>query len=394
MKGSIRARGHDRWQIVVDAGKHSNGRRRQVYRTISGPKREALKALRSLINEIESQGAPTDNRITVSEFVESWLQSQTSRVSLTTHDRYAQLLRLNVVPKIGTLRLADVRPLHVETLYSHLLKDGRFDGKGGLSARTVHHIHTVLGGMFRDAVRLRLLANSPLAFVRGPRVQAKEMTALDEVDARQLLASSASTAVFVPVLLALTCGLRRGEILGRRWGDVDLDRRRLAVRRVLVRSKGKIWTKEPKTRSGRRMVAIPEYAADLLRKRLVTAKEAGLAAGRTDVGNWFVCPGPGGVMWHPTGFGNVWQSFIRKQTTIPKVRFHDLRHTHATLLLRANVPAKVVSERLGHATTGITLDTYSHVLPGMQEEAAGKLDILFSAETVTPAIQSAEVVSR
>jgi integrase len=394
MKGSIRARGRDRWQIVVDAGKQADGRRRQVYKTISGPKREAQRALRKLLGEIESRGAPSGGRATVSEFVESWLASIGSRVSPTTHDRYAQLLRLNVVPKIGTLRLTDVRPLHVETLYSQLLKDGRFDGTGGLSARTVHHVHIVLGGMFRDATRLRLISHSPLSYVRGPKVRLKEMIALNEVDAKTLLANATVSDVFVPVLLALTCGLRRGEILGLKWGDVDLDRQSLAVRRVLARSKGKIWVKEPKSQSGRRTVAIPAYAVDLLRTQQVAAKEKGLKHGRTDVATWFVCPGPSGVMWHPTGFGNAWQAFIRKQTATLRVRFHDLRHTHATLLLRANVPAKVVSERLGHATTGITLDTYSHVLPGMQEDAAAKLDTLFADASTGTTEDSVKAVSQ
>jgi integrase len=240
-------------------------------------------------------------------------------------------------------------------------------------------VHVILGGALHEAERLMLIKRNPVKFVRAPRPINREMIALDETGASRLLSLAKGTRLNVPIVLALTCGLRRGEILGLRWQDVDLDKSRLVVRKVLARYGATLVMKEPKTRSSIRSIALPQLAKAELRAHRVAQIAARLAAGLPTSPDDLVCPTHDGSPWHPASFSDAWNGLVRRHSQVPRLRFHDLRHTHATLLLRANVPAKVVSERLGHSSVGVTLDVYSHVLPDMQEDAASRLDQALAA---------------
>jgi integrase len=218
-------------------------------------------------------------------------------------------------------------------------------------------------------------AENPADAVKPPRPERKEMQALDEDETAKLLVSSRSTRVWIPVLLAVTTGMRRGEILGLRWSDVDLDNGVLCVRQALSKTQAEgIVFREPKTAKSRRTLALLPMTVDALKEHRKLQTKERLRLGPVFEDHGLVCARENGRPWHPESFTSAWRILCRD--TGVTVRFHDLRHTHATQLLRGGIHPKVVSERLGHSTIGLTLDTYSHVLPGMQEEAAAKLDAI------------------
>jgi integrase len=223
-------------------------------------------------------------------------------------------------------------------------------------------------------VKWQLLARNPVEAVEPPKVQRKEMRALDEDETASLLNLLVETRLYMPVMLAVTTGLRRGEILGLRWSSVDFSAGTITVTRSLEQTKNGLRFKSPKTHRGRRSIAVGVVTVEAMRMHRAKQAEERLALGPVYEDHDLVCPRPGGRLWPPDMLSTAFSAMMRR-SVLPKIRFHDLRHSHATHLLKAGIHPKVVSERLGHSSVGITLDTYSHVLPGMQKDAILKLDV-------------------
>jgi integrase len=262
--------------------------------------------------------------------------------------------------------------------YAKALKSGRRDGSGGLSPRTVHHMHRVLKQAIATAVRWRMLLHNPVNSVDPPKVERIKMKALDADETAQLLGHFRGTRMFVPVLLAAMCGLRRGEITALRWGSVDLSRGQLSVAESTEQTARGTRLKE--TKSGRaRTVAIPSLVIEELRLHRVQQAEELLRLGVRMNDQTYIVAQEDGQPLQPNSLTHEFVRILGKSGALPRIRFHDLRHTHATHLLANGVHPKVAQERLGHSTVGITLDLYSHVLPGMQEDAAAKVDATIRA---------------
>lgn len=216
------------------------------------------------------------------------------------------------------------------------------------------------------------MATNPTDVVTPPKPKRTEMCFLTERESAAMLRAAESTDLHLVLLLAVGTGMRRGELLGLRWSDVDLEGATITVSQTLQEAYGKVIFKEPKTTRSRRRITLPALVVEALRVQHARHAAKELAAEPGYVPSDLVLPAPGGGPWWPSNFDRMWRRFKKAQGLA--IRFHDLRHTHATQLLRASVHPKVVSERLGHASIGITLDTYSHIMPGLQEEAAEKID--------------------
>lgn len=375
MKGHIRKRGERSWAIVLDLGRDASGKRRQKWHSVKGTKRDAERELSKLINALYTGDYVEPSKMRVSEYLTQWLADYAkTNVSPKTYERYAQIIENSIAPKLGNYRLAELRPLHIQGMYSDALREGRRDGKGGLSAQTVLHFHRVLHKALAQAVKWQLLARNPADAVDPPRPEKKSMRALDEGETAELLRLVDGSSLFVPVLIAVTTGLRRGEILALRWQDIDIDSGQATIARSLEQTKNGLRYKRPKTERGSRNVALPSYTIDVLNRHRAEQAERRLRLGPVYEDNNLICARDDGAAIPPDTLSTNFASTIRR-SKMPHVRFHDLRHTHATQLLKQGVHPKVVSERLGHSKIGITLDTYSHVMPGMQEDAAQKVDL-------------------
>lgn len=377
MKGSLIQRG-TAWYAVVDLPRGADGKRKQKWHKLAArTKREAQQELAKLVADLARGTYVEPTRLTVAEYLERWLADYAKpNVAPKTFERYEGIVRNHLVPALGSVPLAKLQPLHIQEYYSRALQSGRRDRRpGNLSPTTVLHHHRLLREALGQAVRWQVIPRNPADAVEPPRPAAKELRVLTAEQVDRLLEVAKGTPLSMAILLAVATGMRRGEILALRWQDVDLEAGTISVRRALEQTRAGLRFKEPKTAGSRRVVVLPTFAVEVLRRHRVVQAEQRLRAGPAWEDHDLVVTTPTG---RPL-VNNLRRDFrtLLARAGLPPVRFHDLRHSHATWLLAQGVHPKIVSERLGHSQVGITLNIYSHVLPAMQREAAEKLDRLF-----------------
>jgi len=324
-------------------------------------------------------------RLTVTEYLKQWLDNYAKmNVAPKTFHRYQEIVKLHLVPALGAYRLNRLQPLHTQSYYTQALESGRLPkGKKplkerrGLSEQTVLHHHRVLREALNRAVKWQLLVTNPVDRAEPPRPCRKEVQAPDEAKAARLLAVAEGMPLYLPSLLAICTGARRGEVLAVRWSDLDLDTSVLTIRRSLQQTPAGLAFKEPKNRRARR-IDLPALAVDALRKHRAEQKGHKELLGSVYQDQDLVCCREDGSPWRPESFSPAFTKLARL-AGLKGVRYHDLRHGHASQLLKAGIHVKAISERLGHATSAFTLDVYGHVLPGIQQEAAGRIDTALRA---------------
>ena len=369
MRGHLKERSPGRWAIVID-GRDVNGKRKRRWHSFAGNKRQAqLECARLIAEAQKSGGTVAPERLTVADYLEQWLRHIRSNVSPKSYERYASIIRANIIPALGNVRLSKLQPLAISGAYS--------DALTRLAPRTVNHMHVVFSGALKQAVRWRLLSRNPCDDVDPPKVERGEMKIWTVDQITEAIELSRSWAVHMPIVLAAFCGLRRGEIAALRWRHIDLDRAQLSVTESAEQTKAGVRYKAPKSGKGR-TVALPSMMVATLRAHRLRQAQELLRLGVRLTDDTFLCARKDGKPQQPQSITHAWVDFLAS-TKLPRIRFHDLRHSHATLMLRANVHPKIVSERLGHSKVAITLDTYSHVIPGMQEEAAAAIDAAFGS---------------
>ena len=378
MKGHIRERSPGRWAIILDAPDQETGKRKRKWHSFAGTKRETQKECARLITEMQGGDYVEPGKETLAKFLDRWLEHMRSHISPRSHERYAEIARKNIAPLIGSVVLTKLRPEQISAAYSKALVSGRRDGSGGLAPRTVHHMHRILRQALQQAVKWRILARNPADAVGAPKVEKIKMRALDANETALLLAHFRPTRVFVPALLGALCGLRRGEVTALRWRAVDFANAQLAI--VESTEQTKAGTRSKETKSGRaRRVALPSLVVDELRRHRLRQAEELLKLGVRLSDDDFVYAQADGSAVQPNSLTHEFTRILALSTALPRIRFHDLRHSHATQMLTSGIHPKIAQERLGHSSIGITLDLYSHVMPGMQEDAAAKVDAAMRA---------------
>ena len=375
MKGSIRERSPGRWAIIIDDP--NSGTRKRRWHSFKGTKRQAQIECARLISEMQNGSYLAPDKTTFAEFAERWLTHVKSQVSPKSHERYSEIMRKNVVPLIGAVVLIKLKPAVISAAYAKALESGRRDGTGGLSPRTVHHMHRLIHQSLAQAVKWELLTRNPADAVAPPRVERTAMNTYTLPQTGELIDAMRGTRLFVPTLLAVLLGMRRGEIAALRWKAVDLDTGQLAVIESAEQMNGTVRLKPPKNGRSRTVALATTITEELRAHRAAQAQEL-LKLGVRLSDDHFVCTHADGRMMQPTWITHEWVALISK-TGLPRIRFHDLRHAHATHMLAGGIHPKIASERLGHSKVGITLDLYSHVMPGMQENAAAQVDAALQA---------------
>lgn len=375
MRGSIQKHVGKRgtsWYATIDLPRDPvTGKRRQ--KRVSAPtKRECEEKVRQALNEADSTHTAGGNKITVGEFVSRWLESSNPRLRPATFRRYRDMLNQHAVPQIGHIKLTKLTPFDVQRLYADRLE-------AGLSTTTVHHLHVMLHGALKQAVRWGMVANNVTEMVDAPRRTFPDITTWNAEQVSGFFNESDQHYLAAFWRLALLTGMRRGELLGLKWEDIDLERGSLAVRRTLSRGNSGTWELgQPKTTSGRRSIALPQSCVAALRKHRVAQNTERLRLGEVWADNDFVFTNRTGGPLHVNSMALQFKK-LTEVAGLPKIRFHDLRHNSATLLLAKGVHPKIVQERLGHADISMTLNRYSHVTPDMQRLAADTLDEAFSS---------------
>jgi integrase len=376
----IRKRGKT-WMFTVEQGRDPvTGQRRRPQYSGYRTKRDAERAHADLVSRVQRGDYVADSHETVAEFLAAWLDGTAHRVRPSTLESYGRNLRTHAIPVIGHKRLQALTGSDLNALYSKLLADGRRNGPGGLKPRTVRYIHTIIHRALKDALRWNKVTRNVADAADPPSHTASkppEMTTWTADHVRSFLAHVNDDRLAAVWRLAATTGMRRGELCGLKWIDVDLDTARVAVRRALVQVGYAIEWSTPKTERGRRNVALDANTVTALREHRARQAAERLAIGVAYHDHGLVFCREDGQLIHPERLSRLFERH-RTAARLPKIRLHDLRHTHATLALQAGIHPKVVSERIGHADIALTLNTYSHAIPALQESAATLIAELIS----------------
>lgn len=371
MAGQIIKRGEKTWIVRIFQGRDENGKRRYVNKTIHGTKKNAEKYLTAKLRDKDLGINIEPASESLDKYLEKWLESVVrSRVREATFDDYKYILDRYVSPTLGAIKLCDIRSIDIQKVYGDMLSEKE------LSARTVRMTHAVLSSAMKQAVRWHMLQRNPCEFVDLPRMARKEMQALSPEEAGRFLEAARAEKLGIVLSFALATGMRPEEYLALKWSDLDLHAGTATVRRTLVWRKGGGWYfGEPKTSRSRRTIPLPKSLVSELVDHRRRQGESRLKKGADYQNNDLIFASGEGT---PIILRNLvrrhFQPVLTCAKLAPTFRLYDLRHSCATLLLSAGENPKVVSERLGHASIVLTLDTYSHVLPSMQQAATEKLE--------------------
>ena len=394
-EGTITHRADGRWEARITL---LDGRRKCFY----GRTRQEVATKLTKAQHDQGIGLPiiTDERLTVRAWLEQWLETmRPPRLRDSTHRRYRQLLA-HVIKAYGELRLTRLAAAQIRLLYARLQQTSQgsaaadnaadnaddADESGGRSSTTVHHLHTVLRKALREAVHEGLIVANPTDRVDAPKLRRPPIVPFTLEETQRLLAAAHGDRLEALYTLAVTTGMRLGELLALTWRHIQLDTGKLQVVASLQRVSGEdgvgnAWrVGEPKTSRSRRQITLSQTAVEALRAHRVRQLTERMAAGAAWQDHDLVFCNEIGERLNGMSVTRYQFRRLLRAADLPSRRFHDLRHTAATLMLLGNVPAKVVSETLGHSTIAITLDIYSHVLPDMQAQAASVMDALLIAE--------------
>lgn len=358
------------WYVVVDLPRGAEGERRQKWHGGFQTKKAAEAVRARLVHELSTGFYVEPSRMLLSEWlVDHWLPVHKTRVKKTTYRAYRSAIVHHVNPRLGGVAIGKLTAQMLNGLYQHLLADGRCDGDGGLAPATVANIHVVLRKALADAEDAGLIPRNPADKAKPPRPKSqggelRYWTPGELRDFLNLVEGHRLEAAFH--LLAMT-GARRGEVAGLRWVDVDLDGARITIRQALLNGDGEVYVSSPKSYRGR-TVDLDQATVDKLREHR-DRQQLEKAATRRWEDSGFVFTRENGSALNPATLTRAFR-WIVDRSDLPRIRLHDLRHTHASIAVKAGVPIGVVSERLGHASPEFTLHRYSHVMPGMQREAA------------------------
>ena len=363
-EGSITRRADGRWMARVDLGWQDGKRRRK---TLYGrTKREVQDRLRETLHRTEKGLPPIPEQETVGAFLRRWLEIIRGKVRPRTHKSYEQVVRIHLEPGIGRVRLAKLTPLDVSAWF-----ESRH--AAGVGGRTIHYARAVLRAALNHALKWELVSRNVASLTDPPRYRAREIAPLTPEQTRKFLAAVAGHRLEALFTVAVGLGLRLGEALGLPWDAVNLDAGTLSVRQTLERAGNQPRFGEPKSARGRRTITLPSIVTAALRKHRTRQLQERLISGERWNDSGLVFTTEAGAPLDGCNINRTFKAVLRR-AGLPAIRYHDLRHTAATLLLAQGVDPRTIMETLGHSQISLTLNTYAHVVPALQRKAAAKMD--------------------
>ncbi len=403
MRGYItRGRVDGTWYLRVELSRDAAGKRRQQRETVHGTKREAEARLRDLVRVAESGGlgsAPLTftelalgtlpkhecdesciQNLHAAYRIGGWINATKTRVSHRTLVRYRQIVQQYLVPAFGEMRVDRLKPAHIESALSAWSATATVERTGKpLSTRSIKHLRDTMRALCRWGMRMELIARDVTAAVQPPRVVQPEMRTLGVPGVVALLRAAEGTKLQVPIAVLVGTGLRRGELFGLRWSDVDLDAGRLTVRRSIEMIDGVRREKPPKTTRSARTLSLAQFVIEALRRQRseqfdrLTRLRGNQIEAECLQENAYVFDRADAEPWNPDSFSWSFAQLVRR-SKVPKVRLHDLRHSHGTLALAAGTDLKTISAALGHSTIAVTANTYVHAIEAMQRRHADRIE--------------------
>ncbi|AIQ29316.1 integrase [Paenibacillus sp. FSL P4-0081] len=369
MEGSVKKDDKtNKWFYVADVGKKPNGDRNQKKKRGFKTKKEAEKALNELLNQVHSGAYVEPSKMLYKDYLKQWLEDKQTKVRASTLQTYSWLVENHIIPALGHAELAKLTPSLIQQTYTVMMKESK------LGSENIQKIHTLINDSLKRAERWGLISKNPAALVDRPRADKKEIQIWDMNELNVFLRSARESRYHIAFFIAAWTGMRQGEILGLRWKDIDFGNKTLRVVQTLRHNSTELVS-TTKTKASNRNIALSEKTIEALQKQRRRMLKERLHAGEVyNDHDLVVCTAVG----TPLNSRNLNRAFydLIKKAKIRRISFHSLRHTHASLMLASGENVKIVSERLGHANIRITLDTYSHLLPNMQRNAAQNFDKL------------------
>ncbi len=372
------------WMAQATTGfdpKTGKAKRRTFY---GKTRKEAVEKMQDVLHDLKDGVYIEPSTCTFGEWLDKWLfEYKKGKLKTHTFESYETLINVHIKPALGGLLMAKIQANQLQEFYNQKLKDGRSDGKGGLSTRMVRYLHAVIRQALQQAVKEGLLPRNMADATEPPTIKSKQMRPLTEEELLIFLGEAKEDRLFAAYVLAATTGLRRGELLGLCWDCVNLDQGVVTVRRQLIPLKKQLVLEETtKSKSSKRAVSLSDDAIrELKAHKTSQEKEKRWLNSAVYLDQNLVFAREDGTYLDPSEFTKRFQRHL-KRANLPKVRLHDLRHTHASLLLARGIHPKVVQERLGHSSISMTLDLYSHLTQGMQEAAATSLNGLMDNKKI------------
>lgn len=371
MRGSITKRGKKSWRLQVFLGKGAGGKPERYFETVTGIKRDAETRLSQLLAEYGKGNAPSRGTLTVADLLHQWVDGRVrTNCAPRTIESYHSTVELHLIPNLGHYQLRHLQPSMIESYYSKACER--------LSAKSVLYHHRLLKQALKYGCQQGCLGRNPADLVRPPKPRRKPMRTLTQGEVADLLSAASGNYHYPVIYTAVSSGLRQGELLGLRWRDIDIASRSISVNRSLYKRGGKCQFLEPKTGHSRRRVAMTSKLAAFLGEYRLEREHLCHELGKTVTPDDLVFATTEGKALDPSVVTHNFTK-IMKRAGLEHVRFHDLRHTFASLMLQRGANPKVISEALGHASVAFTLDIYSHIIEGMQEEAMALLDEVLPA---------------
>ena len=367
--GHIRKRigtnGATSYQITAEADRDPlTGKRERRYKTIKGTKKQAEAELRKMISDLESGNTITMSAMKLSAWMDTWLTTYLPNIEETTRDGYQEKIENYIKPSLGHLPLKAIKNHNIQQWILDLRKRG-------LSPKTIRNAYNNLNAALKKAVVLQMIPHNPCEGTELPKLEKYQAQVYNITTMQSALALADSLSMYLIILLGATVGLRRGEMAALHWDNIDFSTETLSVVQNRVHAKKAVVQKAPKSKAGYRTITLCHDVADALRMAKVAYDRAATKPGFHDLG--YVLCKENGHPFHPDSITQKWERFVAKHN-LPKIRLHDLRHSNATAMIASGISAKVVQHRLGHSDVSITLNTYTHVLPEMDQDAADKLN--------------------
>jgi integrase len=381
MRGHIAKKGTRYYAVIYEGIDPATGKERHRWHAAGPTRKEAERLLGDLVKRHHDGDYRPPEKITLGEYLERWLPTQRQPLAASSYSSYQRNIRLHVLPYIGSIPIQRLTPEDLDDLYAMLLASGRRNKGGGpLNAKTVRHVHAVIHKALADAHRKGSVARNVADLADPPKISTRarpKMKVWNADELRRFFELIEGHDLYAAFYVKANTGMRRSEVLGLTWRVVDFDNARLSVTQTVTAPDYQLKVSDVKSAHSLRTIDLDERTVAVLRswrkRQLETYMQTGV---RTDESG-FVFARPNGAPLHPDYFSQAFERLIAKMD-LPRIRLHDLRHTHATLLLKEGVPPKVVSERLGHASVAFTMQVYQHVLPGMQADAAATFaDLVF-----------------
>lgn len=373
MRGHIKQRAKGSWSISIYLGKDSKtNKKKYKWYTVKGNKKDAETFLTEKLRELDT-GIFIDNKdINVRQYFNFWYEQHClSRLSPTTYESYRRNLDNYILEELGHIKLEELKPMHLQTFYNKC-------SKKGLSNKTILYFHRIIHCALKQAMKWQFIIRNVADCVDTPKPEKYKPLVLTSKETIALINVISNTDIYIPVIIAIYTGMRRGEILGLTWNNIDLEQGTLKVVQALYPTKNGLIFSKPKTENSIRKISMPLTLVNILKDYKIKQETVKNSLGNNYNDLDLVCSLDNGNPINPTTLNHKFRSLL-KETNLPLIRFHDLRHTHASLLLKEHVEPKVISERLGHSNINITLDIYSHIYEETNMEVANTFDRLIVA---------------